>query len=849
MYITNVAIKGLKWIDCIAGIRSIDIQAISQIQIVIGTNGSGKSKLLEQITPLPANKNDYNLGGYKELIILHEGDEYKIASNFEKKQGTHSFIKNGGANLNVNGLTTTQVELCKQHLGYTPLIDDLLHCRYNFCTMSVAERKQLLLSMSPSVPDFIIQLHRQAKSELRSCKSNLQLLYTRKQAVEEKLYAAEVLSVMYTESTTLEQQQISLSNEIYLLQNQIKEYSTECSQMVHEEVPIEKAVRYRRKVQQVLHTAPIKIATVDMDKTISELMSMIGQTEDQMTGAVDNYQKVIAELQQYDPSVFEDKDDEQQNCLKFITEKMQRLETIKHHFGFDKIPESRIARHQEVFNILYDKFTGENAYQFSHWYAGSVYNRVKNKHYAINNNLQALVDRRSMIDRQVFQIEEQLKQLLQGPQEILPNCNKCDYAKHYDAERGKLQAAEKENKQVLKALDKRIDKFSRVELKLRDLSTELKRQMDILQEILSYLSGTVWQYTEKDLLTTLNGDVNQWLHHCKQTIQAQQFLVEKAELEKDIQQAQFTINALKVTQTPAMEILKKLYKEKQLQMNEYQQRAFSLRKKKEDLTVKLQYCEKYKKLKEAGERLLVDLENHHQFVMLDEYVKYLRDSILVHLMTEKQTLDEKIFKLTAELKEQETLKARYTEEITSLIEKIEKKQSVYQYLEIGLNPESGMPHYNTLQFINAILENVNFILEKLWTYPIQMELLKEDDDVSCDFMVKCNNKQPGQISRMSKSQQAAINFAFYVALVYAANGNDYPIFFDECDDGFDKRHKQTFLEWLKLYMDSQYAPQLWMIYHDPMLYSGFLYKDIICLKEDNIQLPQEINLYTKMNTL
>lgn len=847
MYITNVAIKGLRWIDCIANIKSIDIQAISQIQVVIGTNGSGKSKLLEQITPLPANKNDYFSGGYKELTILHDGEEYKISSNFEKKQGKHSFIKNG-TELNVNGLTTNQVDLCKQYLGYTPLIDDLVHCRYQVCSMSVMERKQLLLSMSPSVPDFVVQLHRQAKSELRACKNNLQLLYTRKQAIEEKMHTAEMVTMMQKESGELEQQQISLSNEIYLLQNQVQQFTDEVKQLECLEVPEEKAKRYRRRVQHILHTAPIHVSTVELDMTIVELTAKCRQYDEQLIAATDNYQKVQSELLQYDPAMFEENDD-QKNCLEFITAKMKRLDEIRVNFNQLKIPEARIARHQEVYNILYDQFTGENATLYPQWYSGRAYNRVKNKQIEVFGKLQAMQDRRAMIDNQLFQVEEQLKKMLVGPLEKLDNCNQCDYARHYDLERSKLKQSETALKNDVKYFDTRIPKFTRIHNRLTNTAKLLHDQMTIMQELSRMLTGTVWQCTEDELLTILNGDINHWLHQCKLTLQAQQFLIEKEQLEKEIQQAQSTMDALKKVQTPAMDILKKLYREKQSQLNSYQQQVLTLQQTRQDALLKLDYCERYKKLKEAGERMLDELDKYSKYYMLSEYTKYLKDSILQSLMEQKQELDVKIFKLTTELKEQETLKARYTEEITSLIDKIEKKQKVCQYLELGLNPESGLPHYNTLQFINAILENVNFILEKLWTYPIQLELLKEDDDVSCDFLARCNNKQPGPIARMSKSQQAAINFAFYIALVYAANANDYPMFFDECDDGFDKRHKQTFLEWLKLYIDSQYAPQLWMIYHDPVLYSGFLYKDIVCLKEDNIQLPQEMNLYTKINEL
>lgn len=848
MYITKVEIKGLKWLDVVGDIRSIQIEAMSQVQIVIGTNGSGKSKLIAQITPLPATKSDYHTGGYKKLTILHDGEEYVITSSFEKKQGKHSFCKNG-AELNVNGLTNTQIDLCAQHLGYTQLIDDLTHCRYQITNMSVADRKQLLLSMSPSVPDFVIQLHKQAKSELRSCKSNLQLLYTRKQAVEEKLLSKEVITEMFNKSMLLSQQQLDLGNEIFLLNSRIKEYQAEKLTIEHEEVTVEKAVKYRKRVQHVFATAPMKFEVERFEEQMSALIAQRSQAEEQLRNARESFDKIQSELQQYDPTMFTTQDNEQRDCIDLISAKLKRLDEIKEFFQFPVISELQLPRHQQVQERLYDLFTGEQAQLHRVWYPTDRCNRVNYKCNVLQNRLQHHKERIRMADEQLVQIEEELKQLLNGPSEQLSNCKTCDYAIHFGSQRKKLEIKASSLKLEIEQQTKQLQKVERVLNRMLDLLDRLKQQLSTIEQVFQLLSGTVWQYTERDLLKILNGDLNYWLHQCHMTIQAQQFIREKAELEKEIQQAQLTIDALKKVQTPAMEILKKLYQEKLEQLQKCQLDAIRLHDLCQSINEKILFGERYKKLYEAGERLLKNVSSHHQYTMLDEYLRYLQTCVLPAFNTQKQELDNQIYSLTNQLKEQETLKARYTEEITTLIETIEKRQKVYNYLEIGLNPESGMPHHHTLQFINAILENVNFILSKIWTYPIQLELLKESDDVSCDFMARCNNKQPGPISRLSKSQQAAINFAFYPALVFAANGNDFPMFFDECDDGFDPRHKQTLLEWLNGYMDSQYAPQLWMIYHDPTLYSGFLYKDVVCLKKDNIQLPQEINLYTKINEL
>jgi hypothetical protein len=596
-------------------------------------------------------------------------------------------------------------------------------------------------------------------------------------------------------------------------------------------VTVEKAVKYRKRVQHILATAPMRFEVDEFENQMTALVAQRSQFEEQLKNTRESFEKIQSELQQYDPSMFTVQDNEQKDCIDLISVKLKRLDEIKEFFQFPTIPDSQVSRHQQVQERLYDLFTGENAQLHRVWYPTDRCNRVNYKYNQLQNRWQHHKERMRIADDQLFQIEEELKQLLNGPTEILSNCKTCDYAVHFGSQRKKLEVKAKNLKVEIEQQSKQLQKVERVSNKMFDMLGILKQQLSTIEQVFQLLSGTVWQYTERDLLKILNGDLNHWLHQCHMTIQAQQFIREKVELEKEIQQAQSTIDALKKVQTPAMEILKKLYQEKLAQLQQCQVDAIMLHTLCQDINEKIQFGERYKKLYEAGERLLKNVASHHQYVMLDEYIQYLQTCVLPSFTEQKQELDNQIYTLTNQLKEQETLRARYTEEITSLIETIEKRQKIYNYLEIGLNPESGMPHHHTLQFINAILENVNFILNKIWTYPIQLELLKEHDDVSCDFMARCNNKQPGPISRLSKSQQAAINFAFYPALVFAANGNDFPMFFDECDDGFDPRHKQTLLEWLNGYMDSQYAPQLWMIYHDPTLYSGFLYKDVVVFEE------------------
>src|SRR5690554_6363179 len=89
----------------------------SNQQIIIGTNGSGKSALLRELSPMPSVSSDYIKGGYCEKEIEKDGVRYTLKSDFKNGTGRHTFIRDGEI-LNDNGTGQIQSVLVKQYFGF-----------------------------------------------------------------------------------------------------------------------------------------------------------------------------------------------------------------------------------------------------------------------------------------------------------------------------------------------------------------------------------------------------------------------------------------------------------------------------------------------------------------------------------------------------------------------------------------------------------------------------------------------------------------------------------------------------------------------------------------------------------
>ena len=90
-YIT-LELKGYKRLS-LNQIETIKLTPENKFHWILGTNGSGKSSLIREITPLAATPSNYHKGGYKKVHVEDKGVEYKLTSDFTGPKNLFSFIR------------------------------------------------------------------------------------------------------------------------------------------------------------------------------------------------------------------------------------------------------------------------------------------------------------------------------------------------------------------------------------------------------------------------------------------------------------------------------------------------------------------------------------------------------------------------------------------------------------------------------------------------------------------------------------------------------------------------------------------------------------------------------------
>ena len=91
MKILELALKGYKRLS-LNQIETIQLTPQNKFHWILGTNGSGKSSLMKELTPLAAAPANYHKGGYKKIVLEHRGDIYKLESNFVGPKNLFTFV-------------------------------------------------------------------------------------------------------------------------------------------------------------------------------------------------------------------------------------------------------------------------------------------------------------------------------------------------------------------------------------------------------------------------------------------------------------------------------------------------------------------------------------------------------------------------------------------------------------------------------------------------------------------------------------------------------------------------------------------------------------------------------------
>lgn len=843
MQINTVKIKNFKPF-MLSGIKSIDMTAGSPIQIFIGDNGSGKSSLLNELTPYAAIKPTYNKNGLKRIEILHEGNEFILTSDFSNSGGAHSFVLNG-TELNISGTSGIQNELAAHHLGYTDTVHAITHLEYKMCSMGKTERKNLLLTINPIDLSIVLTKHKLICSKIKEYKNNLNMLYKKKQEIESQLITESIREHIEKRHVELGKALTETTSELYHLKQLRTEITRELQDYIQiSEYELDEYFRNIRTTITKINPVLTRFQNIDRTKPDSELLTESQFKEQLFQIAKARYTELETRLN----TVLQDIALYQKHTEEFgagisiqdLEEELSILgkKTYTIDYSNPMIPEDSYNNHCELFQTLTTLVSRyiEGNYKWNVRYG--IRTKIANKYTSLYYKHIEKLQKISTLKSKISECEEYLKKV-----ELYAPCDQirlgCEYFTRFNEKTLSTREVLSTCKKELEYVETQNRRHEKALQNLEALKLGYEDAEELFTGIVTTLQISVLQLTPEEIALSLKQNPSSLLHRFKTIIEDAPKWYEKIADERRHFELSEKMKSMIEAKLPSIDFMKELMttrKEEEIQLNTEISKVL----KDQDLSQKeALLLKEFLDIKNTITQIQTELTEKTKLRILKANLAFC-DIAIKESDAAILSYNEDLRELDATIKNQTGLLARL-EDTVKTIEELETKKKNLEIVEWGISPYTGFPHQHMVDYTNILIHNANYVLSQVWSYPLKIVPIASEDPLDGTFEAEVEDVRISDISKLSKGQQAMVNLAWMFAFIVSKKLTNYPVFLDECDDGLDPIHKQRLLEWLKSIVDQGFVSQMWMVHHEAVLYEGFANSEVLCLMDGNIIRPEKMN--------
>jgi hypothetical protein len=820
-------------------IKTLIAKFEENIQIIIGSNGSGKSSLLFQISTIPPRRSMFGKEGSKILTVEKDGVEYRLVSDYIKPSSPHAFyIGEDDTNHNTGSTTETQKELIEYHLGITPLLDNLIMNRFIFPKMTQTERRKFLFDTNPDKIGFIIPLIKQTQSKIKACKNNLARLEARKIIVEQDLLTGDRLEETLANKERISQtlllyQSLLLDIDVGLrtlalsgprpvvdtlaLRKRVRSYKDEMASL--RSVERDDGKRAHIREETLTRRAIAQDRCQDAEQETERLTTILGDLETKYRDLSSD-----GDLGEIDSTISRLEVDKDKHTVPKPPLEVSREDLVRYR---DELPHL-----QHRLSIFTDRTV-------------PLYSRRKRQHR--QQLLQNCQYRLQMVNRQMHDLatdEQSLRSKVTIKPRDIPDSpcakDRCPLYAHFMED---YQSLSDKLLRIGQATQRLTHRKDRLEILMSGLS-------DYLTQSQPYADTTVWLVNQRhdnpllnmvlkqsDLIQTLSNRPNQIARALTQAYDHIEHWLRLKDIESDLATA-YALKAkcLSSGNGDTIRLIESIHDTKD-----------HIHTHRHKLVTESYKCKTY-------DKILADIDRYNDLrrsveAMMASYTKTLtliadhheKDRLTLlqrHLEAERSVLFVQMSEIERILRDQSVNQSRYDEEIVGQITLITQEMEDLIQIEKAL---IAIPKENMVSFINTIFDQTNRLIKSIWTIPLSINLVSAEDVLDYSFTVSGDNGTQRELGECSDGQNEILTFAFNLALRIILKQFDYPLCCDELGRTFDEVHRHNLTLLLKRLLDDRIISQLFLINHNADIHGGFIHAETIVLRQDNILLPPVFN--------
>lgn len=808
-------------------IHHFEYRPTTKTQIILGTNGSGKSKTLSELSPLPGLASDFTKNGRKEITIEHLGKLYVLKSLFEN--GTARYIfEVDGENLNPGYTLTVYRELCKTHFNYTSEVHSLLTGKTRFSSMSVAERRNWFMKISDTDYTYAIKYHNHLKEKIRDLQGALKLNQARltqetnkclseKDEIELRKKITEYSLIL---NTLLEHRKPRLSNPI-----RYSERVDALDNSLRRDMErLERLLEDMDSGARVNSLSALEEASVGFQANLQSLQKEIIDRCEKL----ERYQKDLDVVNQTSKSSFE----EIQRQLKDLEEnEADLLSRIKHHFNFDN---SRLALSSfEACRFDLDHILTELSLLPRLNYTREDYDQL------IQDlpKLKEAIAYSSKVENECFL----KKQLLEANKaKGITECPECHHSWYQDFSESQYKvavfnhtAAVEANETNKKRLEKHQAAIDEHNL-FSDLLSRYRRlveHFDTLQPFWNYLKQTELMVKNPNaVLAEMNifhGDI--------------QLSVKLEQIKKQLEEVRKLESLMQNTKQLDKDKLEKEIKAENEGLINAQNETRNIHICLEQTKNKIKIISSIFEYQSNINASIKERSDALKFLIEDKCVEVLDEiiySVKLLVSQNERTLS------------QVDIQRGIVKGLEEQVKLAEEDLYLLKLAQKALSPTEGLIARGMTGFINHFVKQENDFIAKIWLYPLVLIPIEITDEESLDldykFQVSVNNevKPVPDISLTSAGMQEVIDLAFVATSMKYLGLANFPIFLDEFAVKLDPAHRQSAYRAIEHLIDSTDYSQVYLVSHYQEGYSSLTASEVLVLCDSNVELPDHL-VYNK----
>ena len=719
------------------------------IQVLLGTNGAGKSTTNNLVFPWPEAHQVLGKDGYVKQSYTHRDHNYQLELIKTGNKAHYNFIRDD-VELNESHLFSVQCELVERYFLINKDLQKVLNDKKGLCDMSPMDIKHWLTTLSSTDYDYVLGVYKKIKARKTYLRNILTHINKQKISEEDNEFNQDIEEL----ESALEKQFSRLKT-----LRGYKKYHDDT--LTYTKLDMDRIRAIRAKHLKLLESEPRK----DMSKLNDELealkASMIKNTEryDILSSALSDTQRTM--------DGFADQD-----MINQLTHKAEQLSSVirsEEPLTPDDVQELQLSLERLVLQLR-DIIEDIPAEGFSH----------TNEEFQEKKSLYMRL--RKMIEEQAATLQQKerdihtLEALKANGQHTCPKCQHSFYTKY--------------NRSAHKKLLSEVDKLTSDLDMMRSKLTELEETLTIWSKALKALESlfgvyqntyNLKQYVWNDInqiIRTNPAEVDNIINNFKDKLR---IMEQDAKYRKELNEINEQLAIYKSVDDKQQAAVIAKSKTIENQLNEVIIALRTDKARAEKLDKILTLDSQYRQMKEEYLSTLAQ----NKIFYANRIEAAIQEALDIDI-NDCMNRIELIKKSIADYNAREATIAKLDAEIAG----IREEQVQLDILDKQMSPDSGLIGQTLEAFTGMVIDSINIYLNKVWAH--SLELLPptiKNGRMQYTFSCKVADNIVPDIRECSSGEQNMINLAFKLVLMQLYDISDYPLILDEFGVGLDHVHK------------------------------------------------------------